>query len=74
MIPYLVRMQDITKKNIMLSQMTEENLQWFPFKRGRSIGSWELQAAQLKLGGWPANAARYSGVPKTSLGNEWVVK
>jgi len=49
MIPYRVRLHDITKKNIMLSQVTRKKLQWFPFKRGRSIGSGELKASQLNL-------------------------
>ena len=38
----------------------------------RSIGSWKLQTGQLNLGGLKSNGTRYSRVPKTSQGNEWV--
>ena len=57
----------------MLSQVTGKKLQSFPFKMGRLVRSWELKTGHLNLSGWPANGTRYSRVPKTSMGNEWVV-
>ena len=49
----------------MLSQVTGKKLLWFPFTKGRSIGSWKLQTGQLNLGGLQTNGACYSRVPKT---------
>ena len=53
--------------------MTGKNYSGSHLQRWRSISSWKLQTGHFNLNGLQANGAHYSRVPKTSLGNEWVV-
>jgi len=73
MIEYFARLLDITMNNKVIPG-DEESYSVSHLQRGRSIGSWKLLTGKLNLGGLQTNAARYSRVPKTNLGNEWVDK
>jgi hypothetical protein len=73
MIPYLARLMDITMNNNAIPGDCKNN-SGSHLQMGISTESWELKTGQLDLHGLQANGACYSRVPKTSLGNEWVVK
>ena len=73
MIPYIARLLDITMNNNAIPGDWKKSYSGSHLQGGRSIGIWKLQTGQLNLGDLQANGARYSKVPKTSVGNQCMV-
>jgi hypothetical protein len=69
---YLARLLDI-KMNINAIPGDWKQASDSHLKRRSLIGSSKLWTVQPNLSGLQTNGARYSRVPETSLGNEWVV-
>ena len=72
MIPYLAILLGITMNNNAIPGDWKKVIV-FPIYKGvdqLGVGNYR----PVSLGGLQTNGARYSRVPKTSLGNEWVIK
>jgi len=74
MIPYLTRLLDITMNNNASPGDWKKDIVVPIYKEGdRALVGNYTQTCQPNLGGLQTNGAGYIRVPKTSMGNEWVV-